>query len=78
LGFKDAIALALVVARAAIGTGGAPNASAYSTVHRFGTDGQHYDAGGAVGTAWTIRDLEPGRDYPLAGRLWPVARSTST
>jgi hypothetical protein len=63
LGFKDAIALALVVARAVIGTGGAPNASAYSTVHRFGTDGQLYDAGGAVGTAWTIRDLEPGRDY---------------
>jgi len=48
--------------------------SAYSTVHKFGTNERLYDAGGAVVTGWTVRDLEPSRDtvpgYPLAGRLW--------
>ena len=59
---------------AAIGLGSAPTASAYSSVHEFGTDERLYDAGGAVVTAWTVRDLEPSRDtvpdYPLAGKLW--------
>ena len=63
-----------VTAIAAIGTANAPTASAYSTVHKFGAYERLYDAGGAVVTAWTVRDLEPSRDtvpdYPLAGKLW--------
>jgi Domain of unknown function (DUF1942) len=69
-----AISAVAMVGISAIGIGSAPNASAYSTVSKFGTDERLYDAGGAVVTAWTIRDLEPSRDtvpdYPLAGKLW--------
>jgi hypothetical protein len=58
----------------AVAVASAPTASAYSTVHKFGTHERLYDAGGAVVTAWTVSDLEPSRDtvpdYPLAGKLW--------
>jgi hypothetical protein len=71
---KTVISAVAIAGTTAIGIGSAPNASAYSTVSKFGTDERLYDAGGAVVTAWTIGDLEPSRDtvpdYPLAGQLW--------
>jgi hypothetical protein len=71
---KTVMSAVAVTAIAAIGIGSAPTASAYSTVHKFGTYERLYDDGGAVVTGWTVRDLEPSRDtvpgYPLAGKLW--------
>jgi hypothetical protein len=70
---KTVMSAVTVTAIAAICIGSAPTASAHS-VHEFGTYERLYDAGGAVVTAWTVRDLEPSRDtvpdYPLAGKLW--------
>jgi Domain of unknown function (DUF1942) len=78
---ETAMSAVAIVAIAAIGIGRAPNASAYSTVGKFGTYERLHDAGGAVVTAWTVRDLEPSRDtvpdYPLAGKLWQATATVN-
>jgi len=62
------------VVMATVGVIGAPMASAYPTVGKFGSELTIVDAVGQVVLSWTVSDLKPSTDtvpgYPLAGKLW--------
>jgi Domain of unknown function (DUF1942) len=62
------------VVMATVGIAGAPTASAYPTVGKFGSELTMVDSVGQVGLSWTVSDLRPSTDtipdYPVTGKVW--------